>query len=86
MGDISETIEKFFIKSEKIIPQQESSISLSDVDVHLSLLETKTKEDEQTETIINLTRLLTPSDLKMVNYTNFNKQTNAIPMFKRLSE
>lgn len=65
-GDIGETIEEFFINSNKIKPAKNSSLTIQEVDDFLEELTKLTKEDEQIFHFKKFVPKCTANDLKMV--------------------
>ncbi|XP_028136792.1 DNA ligase 3 [Diabrotica virgifera virgifera] len=66
LGDIGETIHKFFEESTKVKPNKKSKLTVKEVDVFLNKLSTLTKEDDQIEHFKSLIPKCTSNDLKTI--------------------
>lgn len=51
MGDVAETVRKFFESSRQLMPVKKSTLSLQDVDEMLEELSGKTREEDQSITL-----------------------------------
>lgn len=65
-GDIGETIQEFFERSNKLKPVKNSNLTVEDIDTFLERLSKLTKEDDQIEHFQNFAKRCTSNDLKMV--------------------
>lgn len=65
-GDIGETIQEFFEKSDKLKPTKNCNLTVQEVDTFLERLSKLTREDDQTEHFRSFTKRCTSNDLKIV--------------------
>lgn len=63
-GDVSETCESFFAKSEKIKPAEKSTLTIQQVNGYLEELATVTKENDQQKLLEKIAKKCTRNDLR----------------------
>ncbi|XP_078617244.1 DNA ligase 3-like isoform X1 [Branchiostoma floridae x Branchiostoma japonicum] len=66
LGDVSETVRKFFEESERCLPAKKSKLTIQEVDESLEILAQMTKEDDQMRELNKIAKKCTANDLKVV--------------------